>query len=303
MKAVDRILRNAYYRCLEYDHDQEGDLCLVACGLERCDPGIRFGPEVRDCYHLHAILSGTGTLCAGGKEFHPGTGQLFLLKDNEEVQYTASRTDPWRYCWVTFTGSGAKQISEEIGFTDGVYCMDSAVDIHQFYDLVTRMFEKPEMNYINDLRRRGILLEFLALAMEATETRARRQERRYGYSKEEFIRRAVSFMDNNYAAIRIGDVAAYIGFTRSYFTTAFKEIMGMAPQEYLIRCRMQRSCHLLEYTDLPIQEIAARVGYDDQLAFSRIFKKNVGQSPANYRKNPVHSDGKPLKGVRGPAGS
>ena len=44
MKAVDTAKRNKHYRCLEYDHDQTGDICLVACGMERCDPGVNFGP-------------------------------------------------------------------------------------------------------------------------------------------------------------------------------------------------------------------------------------------------------------------
>ena len=98
MKSRDEARRNRSYRCLEYDHDQEGEICLIACGMESCDPGINFGPEVRDCYHLHAVLSGTGILRAGGKEFYPHAGQFFLLKDKEEVQYAASSMDPWCYC-------------------------------------------------------------------------------------------------------------------------------------------------------------------------------------------------------------
>ena len=78
MKAVDTAKRNRHYRCIEYDHDQEGNICLVACGIENCDPGVSFGPEIRDCYHLHAILSGRGTLLAGGKEFHPHFGQMLF---------------------------------------------------------------------------------------------------------------------------------------------------------------------------------------------------------------------------------
>lgn len=285
MKAKDTVKRNPFYRCLEYDHDQGGELCLVACGIERCDPGISYGPEVRDCYHLHAVLSGSGTLCVGGQELHPAGGQLFLLKDNEEVMYTAGKKDPWRYCWVTYTGSQARQISQEIGFTDGIYCMDSTVDINRFYDLVMRMHEKPEMNYINDLRRKGILLEYLSLAMEATQNPSLRNSRRYSFSKEDYMRRAERFIELNYASsIRINDIAAYIGFSRSYFTTLFKEYSGLSPQEYLLRCRMTHSCHLLEYTALSIYEVSTRVGYDDSLAFSRIFKKYYGCSPAAYRK-------------------
>ena len=208
MKAVDTAKRNKHYRCLEYDHDQTGDICLVACGMERCDPGVNFGPEVRDCYHLHAVLSGTGTLWAGGKVFHPHFGQMFLLKDNEEVQYTADVENPWRYCWVTYNGTDAARISEEIGFTDGIYCIDTSADAHEFFELVARMHEKPEMNYINDLRRRGILLEFLALAMETSEARQIKRVVRREYSTEVYVQRAINFIDMNYATIRVSDTQA-----------------------------------------------------------------------------------------------
>ena len=282
MKARDTVKRNRHYRCLEYDHDQKGDICLISCGIERCDPGVTFGPEVRDCYHLHAVLAGKGTLYAGGKVFHPHMGQFFLLKDNEEVKYTADKKDPWRYCWVTFSGTDAQSIAEAIGFTDGVYCLDSKIDTYRFYELVVRMHEKPQINYVNDLRRRGILLEYLAMAMEATASSI--AEHKYEYSTEVYIQRAENFIHHNYATINVTDVVEYIGFTRSYFTTVFTRITGISPQEYILNCRLDNACQLLTHTELPIQTIAARVGYDDQLSFSKIFKKHYGISPSQYRR-------------------
>lgn len=284
MKAKDTVKRNRHYRCLEYDHDQEGDLYLVACGMERCDPGISFGPEVRDCYHLHAVLSGTGILRAGGKEFQPHFGQLFLLKDNEEVQYTADVENPWRYCWVTYSGTDARRISDEIGFTDGAYCLDTSADVHEFFELVARMHEKPEMNYINDLRRRGILLEFLALAMETTAAGRQKRTVRREYSAEVYVQKAISFIDMNYATIRVSDVVEYIGFTRSYFTTIFRKHAGVSPQEYLLQCKFKNGCRLLTETDYPVQKVAEMVGYDDPLAFSKVFKRTYKISPTEYRR-------------------
>ena len=75
---------------------------------------------------------------------------------------------------MTYSGNDAKKISEEIGFIDGVYCIDTSADVHEFFELVYKMHEKPEMNYINDLRRRGILLEYLALAMETSKAKTQR---------------------------------------------------------------------------------------------------------------------------------
>lgn len=285
MKVKDTAKRNKHYHCLEYDHDQTGEICLIACGMERCDPGVSYGPEVRDCYHLHAILSGSGTLRVGGKEFHPHFGQLFLLKDNEEVQYTADSDDPWEYCWVTYNGSKAKRLSEEIGFTDGVYCVDSNVEASKFYELIYRMHEKPEMNYINDLRRRGILLEFLALALEATESRGRGQARRYEYPQKVYIDRAIDFIHYNYATITVSDIVEYIGFTRSYFTTIFKKRTGLSPQEYLMQHRIKQACNLLRTTEAPIQEVALQVGYENQMTFSRMFKHIMNCTPTEYRQS------------------
>ncbi|MGE9290587.1 MAG: helix-turn-helix domain-containing protein [Puniceicoccales bacterium] len=44
------------------------------------------------------------------------------------------------------------------------------------------------------------------------------------------------------------------------------------------------ACELLTFTDLPVQEIAARVGLENPYYFSRLFKKRLGKSPSDYRK-------------------
>jgi AraC family transcriptional regulator of arabinose operon len=185
---------------------------------------------------------------------------------------------------VTYSGNDAKKISEEIGFIDGVYCIDTSADVHEFFELVYRMHEKPEMNYINDLRRRGILLEYLALAMETSKAKIQRNPVRKMYSPEVYVQKAISFVDMNYATIRVGDIVRYIGLTRSYFTTIFRKHTGISPQEYLMQCRFRNGVRLLAETDLPIQMIAEQIGYEDPLNFSKAFKKVYQQSPTAYRK-------------------
>ena len=85
----------------------------------------------------------------------------------------------------------------------------------------------------------------------------------------------------------------FIGFSRGYLTTAFKRVYGISVQEYLLRVRMQKAKELLKATELQIQEIGERVGYEDQLNFSRIFRKYEGISPSEYRRraNGTETDG------------
>ena len=55
-----------------------------------------------------------------------------------------------------------------------------------------------------------------------------------------------------------------------------------------MQVRMSKSQELLLKTDVPIFVIAKEVGYDDQLAFSKMFRKRYGLSPEQYRKK--HQD-------------
>ena len=52
---------------------------------------------------------------------------------------------------------------------------------------------------------------------------------------------------------------------------------------YLTELRIQKACELLDNSDLRIAEIASRVGYDDKLYFSRIFRQHTGLPPTAYR--------------------
>ncbi len=59
----------------------------------------------------------------------------------------------------------------------------------------------------------------------------------------------------------------------------------MTPMQYIISVRMTHAQQLLSTTDYTITEISAVVGYDNPLYFSRLFKKQIGLSPTDYRKN------------------
>ena len=59
--------------------------------------------------------------------------------------------------------------------------------------------------------------------------------------------------------------------------------MGFSPQNYIVVVRIKRAKELLAIENLSITDIANSVGYADVLAFSKIFRKNVGVSPSAYR--------------------
>ena len=95
------------------------------------------------------------------------------------------------------------------------------------------------------------------------------------------------WIDANYmrADFSLAQVAAYAGYHEKYFSTLFKRAYAISFSEYLIQCRISAACQLLDQTDMKIYQIAEATGYNNVEHFVRMFKKNMGLSPAAYRKN------------------
>jgi AraC family transcriptional regulator of arabinose operon len=239
--------------------------------------------EKKQGYHLHVILSGKGWLTVKKQTQQLHSGQMFLTKPGETSVYGADMEEPWIYCWMSFDGTNAKSYVESAGFKEGVYWQDCYVEAQEFYKQVRKILEQPELTLANDLLRLSALLEYLSLAIRSNYKASQVIRHTREYAPDVYISHAIDFMVNNYATIKVSDVAQYIGINRSYLTNIFKKKMQVSPQEYLLQYKLSQGCKLLLETHLSIQEVAQKIGYDNPLTFSKIFKSVYGISPSRYR--------------------
>lgn len=95
----------------------------------------------------------------------------------------------------------------------------------------------------------------------------------------------IDYINNNYMNdISLDEIAERFHFNPSYFSTVFKEKMGMNFIKYLLKIRIEKSCELLIGSDKKVYEIAELVGYKDCKYFNRVFKKEMSVSPDEYRR-------------------
>jgi len=85
-------------------------------------------------------------------------------------------------------------------------------------------------------------------------------------------------------------LAIDVGLSRAAFAKRFKTLVGESMFEYLTSIRVLQASQLLAETELPLYEVAGRVGYESDLAFTRTFKKRTGQTPTSYRKQAKSTD-------------
>ena len=106
-------------------------------------------------------------------------------------------------------------------------------------------------------------------------------------------RRCLEFMRERLSEdISLDELAAEARLSPFHFARMFKQSLGVPPRVYLTRLRMERTCELLETTDLSVTEIAQEVGYSSNQVLARVFIKHQRMSPTDYRRavrDPVRS--------------
>ncbi|MFA9478775.1 AraC family transcriptional regulator [Phycisphaerales bacterium AB-hyl4] len=92
------------------------------------------------------------------------------------------------------------------------------------------------------------------------------------------------YLDQHYAQpINVDHIAELTCYSPHYLNTLFAQWTGQGIRSYLIARRMQQALELCQHTDTAIQDIAAQVGYDDPLYFSRAFRRYHGYPPSQAR--------------------
>ena len=84
--------------------------------------------------------------------------------------------------------------------------------------------------------------------------------------------------------ITLRDICSYFHISHNELYSLFREYFNMPPAEYIRTLRIDRACELLKTTELPVNRIGTMVGIPDYNYFSKVFKRQMGISPREFRK-------------------
>ena len=105
-----------------------------------------------------------------------------------------------------------------------------------------------------------------------------------GGLSDRFIMRALATMHEHYARDwTVSELASSVGLGRSAFAERFRRLVGESPVHYLLKIRIQAAKSDIRAGKLSFAEIASRIGYQSEAAFSRAFTRHTGETPGQYR--------------------
>lgn len=260
---------------------EKRDLTFSFCGVAKTEPLHSFGPAVRETYILHIILSGSGYYMVDGKRFHLKGGEGFLIEPGVSTFYQADMKDPWTYLWLGFSGKEVvEKYLKRVSLTSGNYSF-SVKDPEVFLDYIQKCFSKIEHTLANELFLDGYTFEFLASLVENSKIITNT----YEVKENDYVNEALHYLYNNYTKqINVTQIAKNLRVNRSYLSRIFKESIGMTIKDYLLELRINHAADLLSMSNLPIEVLALESGFTNAEMFSKLFRKERGKTPKEYRK-------------------
>ena len=269
--------------------DNSTPLVVGSCGTYRLKTRPKlptYWQKGRRDYQILYVANGKTHFWFDGRKEIVSAGYMVLYKPEEIQKYVYYLEDNPEVFWIHFTGSDVKNILAYHGIS---------LDEHVFYCGVLPDYKALFRKIIQELQlcRYGYedyiasLFNDILLLVD----RQQHEQKKATGNVQEQIERAAAYFNENYnTKISIDDYAESLHISTNWFIHNFKQYAGMSPAQYILSLRMVNAQSLLERTTYNIKEISEIVGYENPLYFSRVFKKEIGKSPAQYRKERVEAE-------------
>ena len=258
----------------------DSDLMLSFCGKRMENIGHAYGPHMRDDYLIYYIKKGEAVLSSDNKRILLSGEGFFVNFPYSNYVYRSDETRPWSIKWISAKGELVERYLALIGVTrENPYIpLKNAHEIERLFDEMYDFFDRTSL--ASRIHCISLLHKlFSLLAAEKTENDHEK--------KGKYVRLAQAMIEDRYGdpSLSVFTIASALYLNPNYFSILYKRETGKTPKSAILDVRMRNAEKMLRFTDLSVKEIAARVGFSDDLHFRRSFDARYGMTPSAYRRS------------------
>jgi AraC-like DNA-binding protein len=230
---------------------------------------------------IHCV-EGKGSVEVGKRKYQLGPDSFLIIPGGSPHNYAADEQNPWTIYWLHFKGDTAKSVVDSMMLQINGH--HGLVNFQQKrLSLFEDMYSNLERGYGNDnlCYANMCLWHYLSSFMYNDKFNISEKKNAKANDKVEL---SINFMQQNLSRmLTLNEIAVSVNLSVPHFSSTFRKKTGFSPIEYFIQLKVQKACQYLLFTDLRINEIAEKLGIEDQYYFSRMFHKLMGISPNHYR--------------------
>jgi len=259
------------------DHPMVKRMYLTDVGFfPRADRHYRERNEGIEEYIFIFCMEGKGIISVEDEEYKLEADEAFCIPRFRKHHYYACKDNPWSIFWVHLKGEDVQYFPLE---KLGIVKFTSIHASNRMLFLFELLFRVLEGNYTlgNFIYISQVLLLILAETYD-------REKNNTTLEQNAHVTNVIRYMQRHLEEnLTLEQISKDFELSKSYLHAVFKKYTQHAPMEFYINLKMREACKLLKTTKMYVYEVARRLGYKDQYYFSRIFKKELGISPKEYK--------------------
>lgn len=263
--------------------DRERELPVYAVGIgagheqEELTIGNWMGINV---LHLHMTVSGCGIVHHEGKRYILPIGTM-MYTPPKVMPHIAPAPGGWIDNWVTIFLADLSPGSSILSLGDKlrIFRPENPNEINRMYETINRELTSGTLH--GRLMAAAEAYRMICAVISCLEENSDES-----LTDSLVVSDAVNYIHAHVSEnITLSDICAVCrGISPQYLCRLFKRYMEMRPVEYIRKVRISSAKKLLSNTDLPVQEVAARCGFENATYFYRCWNKTEKESPAEYRR-------------------
>ena len=267
-----------YYTDIIKNYDETPHLAVYHIGVCRNSADDRYFNHVTKRFKLVYVLEGNGWF----NGIPVRSGQGFLMRKDHVNSMSADIRSPWKFIYVSFSGSLAEEVLRRSGFTEEDTIFD-VTNIDRICEICFDAVYLPNPERVTDLYLLSILFELLSCSGKPRDG-VKQSSPKPAADMNPHVLKAVAFMSKNYRSqISVNDIAEAAHISEKYMRELFKKETGRSMQAYLTDLRLSAAKTLLSNSKYNISEVANLSGFPEYRNFVRVFKERFGITPTEYR--------------------
>jgi len=272
---------------------------LFAIGYAHLSSTSCEAPHWHECYELGYVVEGCGIVVLGNREYAYQPGQVYIINDHQPHMGYASGDCSRLFVvhlhpaildegWIAqmMSREAHAPFSPDFGMHSPLIPLD---------DSATAPVRAALQAIENEFTRQDAAWNMIVggLIIQAVGHLARRVLQQIGTNVDSQQREALKrispilhMVEKRYAdPISLDDMARTAYVSRSHCCALFQAALGTTPIAYRNARRLAEARRLLQRTDITVQEIAYRVGFSSVQEFNRLFRREAGTTPTQFRQN------------------
>ncbi len=234
-------------------------------------------------YLFFIVMNGSGTFTTNGISYSIKKGDCVFVDCMMDYCHKSS-DDLWTLKWVHFNSEAMPNIYEKYCNRGGNFVFRPNDESFQLFSSIISDIQNiaSSTSYIKDMEINEKITSLLTEIMRNSWNPERKESLK---NKMKDLNKIREYIDANFAQeISLDNLSQIFFINKFYLTRLFKERYGVTINKYQTQVRITNAKKLLRFTDLSIEQISDKCGYNDANFFIRVFKNSEGMTPGKFRQ-------------------